>query len=172
LDYVLHLYKVHTVAFPLGILFAWIMTSLKFDKLEIVWAKIKPLARDLLYYFSIIILIGIFYYSVKYPGIGVSANREQLMSLISVISLTLIFILKKVDFKFFYIFGLYSYEIYLWHWPIMYRYDFIYKYLPAWLSTLLYLALFVALGWGFQKIVASFSKKKELKVDAALVDKK
>ena len=160
LDQVIHLYKVHTAAFPLGVLFAWVMTSIKFDKLEIVWAKIKPLARGLIYYLSIIILIGIFYYSVKYPGIGGNADREQLMSLISVVSLTLIFILKKVDFKFFYLFGLYSYEIYLWHWPIMYHYDFLYSWLPVWLATALYLVFFVVLGWVTSKLVELIMGKK------------
>lgn len=160
---VLHLYKVHTVAFPLGILFAWIMTTINFDKFKLSWKKIKPLARQFIYYFSIIVLIGIFIYSVMDSAVGASANKEQLMSIISVLALTLIFILKKIDFKFLYLFGIYSYEIYLWHWPIMYRYDFIYKYLPAWLATLLYLALFLFLGWGFQKIIGLFSNKCEIK---------
>jgi len=169
LDQVLHLYKVHTVAFPLGVLFAWLMTVVKFDKLKNVWVRTKPLARNFIYYFSLIILVGIFVYTIKNSGVGESPNKEQLISLISTLALTLIFILKKVDFKFLSLFGLYSYEIYLWHWPIMYRYDFIFKYLPAWLATLLYLALFLALGWGFQKIVASFGKKKILPVDSGKV---
>ena len=160
---VLHLYKVHTVAFPLGIFFAWLMTNINFDKFKIFWEKTKPLAREFIYYFSIIVLIAIFVYSVMDSAVGASANKEQLMSIISVLALTLIFILKKIDFKFLYLFGIYSYEIYLWHWPIMYRYDFIYKYLPAWLSTLLYLALFLFFGWGFQKIVGLFSNKCEVK---------
>lgn len=172
-DYVLHLYKIHTVAFPLGVLAAWAMTSVNPDKFRNVWLKIKPLGREALYYFSLIILLAIFVYTVMNPGIGASANREQFMSIISTLALVAIFILKKVEFKFLYIFGLYSYEIYLWHWPIMYRYDFIYKYLPAWLATLLYLALFLALGWGFQKILAIFSKKKEvIKIESKIESEK
>jgi len=165
LDQVLHLYRVHTIAFPLGILVAWGMSTLNYEKLKNSFTKIKPFTQNLVYYFSIIILLGICIYSIVNPGIDGDPAIEQLTSLVTTLSLVLIFILKKVDFKFLYIFGLYSYEIYLWHWPIMYRYDFIYKYLPAWLSTLLYLALFVALGWGFQKIVASFSKKREARVE-------
>lgn len=160
---VLHLYIIHTVAFPLGVLAAWAVTNFKIDKLKLSWKKLKPAAREFIYYFSIIVLIGIFLYSVMDSGIGGNANREQLMSIISVLSLTLIFILKKIEFKFLYLFGIYSYEIYLWHWPLMYRYDFIYKYLPAWLATLLYLVLFLALGWGFQKIIKMFSQKSEVK---------
>ncbi|MHB8903605.1 MAG: acyltransferase family protein [Patescibacteria group bacterium] len=167
---VLHLYKVHTVAFPLGILFAWLMTTINLAKFKIAWEKIKPLMREFIYYFSVIVLIGIFVYSVMDSAVGASANREQTMSIISVLALTLIFILKKIDFKFLYLFGIYSYEIYLWHWPLMYRYDFIYRYLPAWLSTLLYLALFLFLGWGFQKIVGLFSGKKEVAVEVKKVE--
>ena len=163
LDYVLHLYKVHTVAFPLGILCAWLMVTLKFDKFKNYFEKLKPLARNFIYYFSMLVLVGIFIYSLVSSGVGVSANKEQLMSIISVLSLTLIFILKKTDFKFLYLFGIYSYEIYLWHWPIMYRYDFIFKYLPAWLSTILYLVLFILLGWTFQKIIGLFNNKVEIK---------
>ena len=166
----MHLYKVHTVAFPLGILFAWLMTTINFAKFKVAWEKIKPLAREFIYYFSIIVLIGIFLYSVIDSAVGASANREQTMSIISILALTLIFILKKIDFKFLYLFGIYSYEIYLWHWPLMYRYDFIFKFLPAWLATLLYLALFLFLGWGFQKIVGVFSKKKEAAVEVKKVE--
>ena len=160
LDNVLHLYKVHIVAFPLGVLFAWLMTNIRFEKVKEKLQSIKPIARNLVYYFSILVLLGFFAYSVMHPGIGEGARKEELMSIISTLALTLIFILKKIDFKFLYIFGIYSYEIYLWHWPILYRYDFLYKYLPAWLSTILYLAIFLALGLGFQKVVASFGNKK------------
>lgn len=165
LNDVAHLYTIHTAAFPLGILAAWGLSIFNLEKFKNSFAKIKPLMRGLIYYFSLIILMGIFLYSVVYSGIGASPSIEQTMSIIATLSLSLIFILKKVDFKFLYIFGLYSYEIYLWHWPIMYRYDFIYKYLPAWLSTLLYLAVFLALGFTLQKIVASFSRRKEIAVE-------
>ncbi len=167
LDYVLHLYKVHIIAFPLGVLFAWAMTSIKPNKIKVMFQRMKPFFGNIVYYFSILILLGVFIYSVMHPGIGESARKEELMSIISTLSITLIFILKKIEFRFLYFFGLYSYEIYLWHWPIMYRYDFLFKYFPAWLSTLLYLALFLALGFGLQKLMASFGKKKEAAVVVA-----
>jgi len=43
--------------------------------------------------------------------------------------------------------GTYSYEMYLLHWPLLSRYDFLYRTLPASLATFAYLALFIGLGW-------------------------
>ena len=63
--------------------------------------------------------------------------------------------------------GIYSYEIYLLHWPLMYRFDFVYKILPPALATCLYLFIFIGLGmvlqraslWGEKKLFPHFNKK-------------
>ena len=68
--------------------------------------------------------------------------------------------LKKIEFRLFYWFGLYSYEIYLWHWPIMYHYDFLYRFMPVWLATILYLVFFIGLGWAVSKLVGLIGSKK------------
>lgn len=144
LDYVLHLYKIHIIAFPLGVLAAWAITKLKnpeiLEKLSRGWYAIG--------YYSILAgLLALFVYANINSGIGGSACLEQWMSILAVLAISLVFILKKIEFRLFYWFGLYSYEIYLWHWPIMYRYDIFYSWLPAWLATVIYLAFFVGLGW-------------------------
>ena len=149
LDYVLHLYKVHIVAFPLGVLAARAIAKLK--KPEIL-EKLSRGWRAIGYYLVLAGLLALFIYANYNSGIGVSPNYEQLMSTVAVLAIAGVFILKKVEFKLLSWFGLYSYEIYLWHWPLMYRYDIFYSWLPAWLATSLYLALFIGVGWAAAKV--------------------
>jgi len=157
LDYVLHLYKVHIFAFPLGVLAAWGVSKLKnpeiLEKLARGWRAVG-------YYLVMAGLLALFIYTNFNSGIGESASKEQLMSIIAVLAICLVFILKKIEFRLFYWFGLYSYEIYLWHWPIMYRFDIFYRFMPAWLATLVYLAFFIGLGWAVSKLTDLLTKKK------------
>lgn len=155
-----HLYRVHIVAFPLGVFIAWLMSKIKNPEfLE----KLTPGWRTFFYYFSLAGLLGIFVYANTHSGIGLSANLEQVMSIVAVLVLLGIFILKKIEFKLFYWFGVYSYEIYLLHWPLMYRYDIFYSWLPAWLATLLYLVFFIGLGWIATKLTNLITERSAAK---------
>jgi peptidoglycan/LPS O-acetylase OafA/YrhL len=155
---VLHLYKVHTFAFPLGILAAWAVTKL--PNAEIL-GRLSKSWRAVGYYLVMLGLLAAFVYANINSGIGESASKEQWMSLIAVVVLILVFIMKKTEFKLFSLFGLYSYEIYLWHWPLLYRYNIFYGHLPDWLATVLYLVLFLGVGWVAQKVVEILSKPKK-----------
>lgn len=158
-DYVIHLYRIHIIAFPLGVLAAWGITKLKSPEI------LKKLSRGWKafgYYFVILILLGVFFYANYNSGVGGTPANEQWMSIIAVIAISLVFVLKKIEFRLFYWLGLYSYEIYLWHWPIMYRYDIFYRFLPVWLATILYLVFFIGLGWAVSKLVG-ITGKKEIK---------
>ena len=148
---VMHLYKVHIFAFPLGILAAGIV--LKLPSASILERSSKGW-RAIGYYLTILIFLAVFAYANFNSGIGESAAKEQWMSLLAVVSIVLVFILKKREYRLFSIFGLYSYEIYLWHWPILYRYDLLYGIMPAWLATVLYLIAFLGIGWAAQKASA------------------
>ena len=156
LDYVLHLYKVHIMAFPLGVLAAWGVSKLKGAE---ILEKFAHGWRAIGYYLIIAALLILFFYANYNSGIGGTPSKEQWMSIVAVVAISLVFILKKIEFKIFYWIGIYSYEIYLWHWPIMYRYDIFYRFMPAWLATLLYFIFFVGLAWVVSKVTNYLSKK-------------
>lgn len=157
LDNVMHLYKVHTVAFPLGVLAAWAVTKLP----NVSWLeKLSRSWRAIGYYLVMVGLSAAFVYANFHSGIGQSAWKEQWMSLLAIFTIVIVFVMKKTEFKLFSLFGLYSYEIYLWHWPIMYRYNIFYGHMPDWLATVLYLVLFLGVGWGAQKIAGALFQKK------------
>lgn len=152
---VMHLYRVHTFAFPLGILAAWAVAKMPsaviLEELSKGWKAVG-------YYALIFISLSAFVYANLNSGIGESPAKEQWMSLLAVLAIVMVFVLKKREYRLFSIFGLYSYEIYLWHWPILYRYNFIYGYMPDWLATIVYLVLFIGIAWLAQKVSGSIFK--------------
>lgn len=157
-----NLYSVHLLPFPLGMAFAW-----GFSKKDIISNKLSNVAKavnnSLFRYFAMAILLFVCVYTAIYSGVG---NNEIVgyISTVTVLSIFFLFILKKFDIKLLGLFGIYSYEIYLMHWPIMYRYDIFYKYMPAWLATALYLILFIALAWILQKLTDRILKREVKKV--------
>ncbi|MFY9082632.1 acyltransferase, partial [Aliarcobacter butzleri] len=68
-----------------------------------------------------------------------------------------IFVLKKVDNKFLAIYGVYSYEVYLIHWPLIGRYDFFFDYLPSWAAVICWLVAFILVSMLLNKIVKPIS---------------
>jgi len=96
------------------------------------------LVRAYLYYLARLLVI--FVSANVHSGIGVNSNLEQVMSILPFCFGWRLYA-KKVEFRLFSWFGLYSYEIILFHWPLMYRMILfmIYAGWLAWLSTILYL---------------------------------
>jgi peptidoglycan/LPS O-acetylase OafA/YrhL len=92
-------------------------------------------------------------------ALGFSADFfiGQASSLIAMTMLVIFFSLKRLDCKALYLFGLYSYETYLLHWPLLERYDQLFTYFPAWLAVIFWLCIFVILGWLMQKITRPIS---------------
>ncbi len=157
LNQVIHLYRVHVIAFPLGILLAWLFND------SVVWIKIKDLFskiknRNFWHYFSVVLLLGAIFYFYKNSGVGEMAIVEEVLSIVTCLLLIILFIIKKNQIKVFYWIGLFSYEIYIFHWPLMYRYDFLFKYLPAWLALTLYLPIFIGLGYLLRLIISEGTK--------------
>jgi peptidoglycan/LPS O-acetylase OafA/YrhL len=155
ISWVAPFYALHIIAFPLGILTGWLLYGLypqhKIDTNKYyIWSKNHLFKIG---YYALIILSAVFicYFSYYFGG-QANPNREQLVSIITMLAIIFLFLMKKTEFRLLQILGIYSYEIYLLHWPILYRYDFIYKYLPAWLATLFYLIFFIVIGWLLKKI--------------------
>jgi peptidoglycan/LPS O-acetylase OafA/YrhL len=156
IELVTRLYQVHTVAFPLGMLAAWAL----FETRE----QPNPLAQTLRqwraqlsaprYYGAAIALFAAVVYSAYDSGIGESIAKEQAMSMMTTLALVLLFALKRVELRALTLIGMFSYEIYLLHWPLLSRYDIIYRTLPAAVATFVYLALFIGLGWLIQRATA------------------
>ena len=105
--------------------------------------KNKSLWRSL----SVVVLLAVIYYFFLNSGVGDKAIIEEGTSIITSLLLITLFVIKRVEIKVFYWLGIFSYEIYMFHWPLMYRYDFLFKYLPAWLALSLYFFVFIGLGF-------------------------
>ncbi|MBI2595734.1 acyltransferase [Candidatus Daviesbacteria bacterium] len=143
---VLSLYKIHSLSFPLGLMFALLTPDLS-----------KLSQKTYLKFFLLTVFLITAAYTSINSGVGLDKNTEQTISLITMFSIIFVFMLKNVEFRLFTYFGSFSYIIYLIHWPILSRYDIFYKYLPASLATMLYLGLFLAIGYVFAKIESFFS---------------
>lgn len=165
LDQVIHLYRVHVIAFPLGMLIGW------FFNCSTAWPKIKESFsktgnKNLWHFGSIILLIAALSYFYKNSGVGEVAIIEESVSIITCLLLMALFIIKRIEIKALYWIGIFSYEIYIFHWPLMYRYDFLFKYMPAWLALSLYLFVFIGLGYLLRLVIdksSGFFIKKEIK---------
>ena len=137
---VLNLFKLHFIAFPLGVLFA--VSTYKI--VNINYKQLLPLLP---------LLIVLFIYSSFNSGVGQGKFIEQTISLLTMFSLILLFMIKNFQFRLFSLFGIFSYEIYLIHWPILYRYGLLYKLFPPSFATIFYLIIFLGLGFIIQKII-------------------
>lgn len=147
---VLNLYKLHFIAFPLGVLFANLYTA---DYLISFRQQLKRIifANYFRYIFIILAAAAFVYFSIN-SGVGKGKDIEQMVSITTMFLVIFLFITKGFEFKIFNLFGKYSYIIYLIHWPILARYGLIYNFVPAYLATYLYLLIFLVLGWVITKL--------------------
>lgn len=144
-----YMYSLHLLVFPLGMVLANIFV--KADLWEKLFRRVKPRFWQRLYWPAILIFLAVALYFATNSYVG-EGYKEELASLVTVGALIALFITKKKENGFLYAIGLYSYEIYLIHWPLMYRYDFLFRFLPVWLALALYIPILVGLGWLVQKV--------------------
>ncbi|MFA5876873.1 MAG: acyltransferase [Candidatus Paceibacterota bacterium] len=151
-----HLYLLHTIAFPLGVAVAGLYERYSKNR-EYLEGRIKKLSVWILIP-TIIFLGTIFSYFAYFSGVG--TPTQQYISLLLTLLLVILFILKPFRINLFYLLGIYSYELYLIHWPLMSRYDIFYQSIPAWLATALYIPLLLGLSWLLHTLVVTILRKK------------
>ena len=156
LSWVSSFYRLHLIAFSLGIIAGWIFYKFKNISLDSTnqnnLSQLKKYSLKTGHYLLVALLVAFICYFSYYFGGQKNPNMAQIVSLITMIAIIFLFLLKKIEFKLLNLFGIYSYEIYLLHWPILYRYDIFYKYFPAWLATVFYLVFFLGFAFIFKKI--------------------
>lgn len=150
------IYELHYLAFPLGVLTALVSREKFWLRISAWYQPIPKLLKQVVYYLVLATLLAIIAYTAIHSSVGEGELIEQQTSLITAGSIVLLFLLKKVQFKILQLFGTYSYEIYLIHWPILFRYDLFYKFLPGAVATICYLGLFLGLAYLLQKVLSLF----------------
>lgn len=148
LDGVIGLYGDHYLAFPIGILAAWVLAS----RAEVAPALARLRDSCAGGWVAATLLAAAGWCAVRAAGIGTS--WEQAASLAMSLAAILAFALAPIRFRLLGTFGLLSYEIYLLHWPILSRWPSLYGALPGWLATIAYLAAFLGLGALLKKLLA------------------
>lgn len=152
------LYELHYLAFPLGIMFASLI-----HRLPEMQTAMKNWLENHEYTAIVgrlIILVSLFYgalYFSLHSGVGADQYIAHTLSLLTVGLYLTAFLIKKTEWKLFTLFGIYSYEVYLLHWPLAYRYDFLFRFLPAGLAAALYLILLLGLAYLLHKLTEKIS---------------
>lgn len=159
------LHRLHTNAFSLGILLAWWLNTNPSTVKTLEWFRNQ--SGGINRYLLVAIALGTAGYmachntTAQWPQLAQTLAATgfdpgffigQTSSLLTMTALIVFFSLKKLDNRFLNIFGVYSYETYLLHWPLMSRYDLFFHYLPAWAATIAWLIAFLGIGWLLQKI--------------------
>lgn len=166
---VLWLQKLHILAFPVGVFIGAVFYHLKLHnkQIEIVTTENnhakKKIKKIMMLATTVLSLIFLFisYYLGTHSAVGHGQWSEQNGSVLIVAVTILAFMLLPFEFKFFSLIGVYSFEIYMLHWPILYRYDFLYKFLPVGLATILYIFVFIGLGYLLQTITKIILRLKK-----------
>ena len=172
------LHRLHTVAFSLGIIFAWLLfeTKDKENKLVKVLKHFRNESKFMPYVVIALMLAVVVYMSLHttanhWPTLTAILGKgyfvDQFTSIIIMFAFIIIFSLKRFDNKFLSIYGLYSFEVYLIHWPLMGRYDVFFDILPAWAAVVAWMVTFILVSWLLQKIISPIGSW----VDSRLVAK-
>lgn len=161
--------RLHTEAFSMGMLLAWLLHATH-DGEHHYAAQLTKLRNGFSGAWraiSMLILVIFAAYMAAHnepkdwPNIAHWLNAimsgsdtrliSQTCSLLAMSALIIVFAMKKLDNRLLALFGAYSYETYLLHWPLMSRYDIYFHVFPAWAATLAWLVTFIVVGYCLQK---------------------
>ena len=128
------LYGVHWASFPLGIMLAQFVSKHE--------SKIREWVSGWRRYAFSVLLLAAFAYLLFHTAVGTPS--EQWVSLVAVAAGIFAFITLPLRSRFVRLVGVYSFEIYLLHWPLFYRYGFWFKAVPPWIGLIIGFALLLA----------------------------
>lgn len=160
-------YLTHWLAFPLGALLGVIISSADCQsswlmKLFTVKNKktnqLKQLSGQALSYLIMVVLALIAYYLSLHAGLNAAPWKQQTISLMTLAAVVLLMRLLPLRFRLLELFGVYSFSIYLLHWPLLSRYDLLFNYLPLSLAVLVWLGLLLGLAWLFNRLTDYLEK--------------
>lgn len=130
-------FKLHYLAFPLGVLVA--------GYTEQIAKQVGLLSKRLRSVIAVLLLLLV---AAASTYSGVDTAFEQYGSVIAMLSLVGLFFLVPLRSPILVFIGTYSFELYLLHWPLMSRFDFLhilrpwpFAWLAAWLGVLMVLSL-------------------------------
>ena len=152
LSQVIGLYRLHIWAFPLGVFFGGLLFQYKHILFKGCADKVRFL-KPFIYWTVVGLLLWIIGYFAYYSNVGNVYWLEEATSLLVCSAIIMLFLILKFESRVLSWFGLYSYEVYLIHWPLLSRFDIFYYFLPAWLATLGYLIFFLVLAWAMRNMI-------------------
>lgn len=138
------LYALHYLAFPLGILWAY------HDKVITTFFQKK--SKAIKYLLGILLLIIVYVTGTSLSGVG--TFYEQYASIVTTLALIIFFIIIPVQGRIIAFLAGISFELYLLHWPFMYRYDVLHflRDIPyMWL--ILWTLLLIGLSWILKRLL-------------------
>ncbi len=149
------LYGVHTLAFPVGVALGGLYA--RHEKVRMAVADRIRKMPGILRICACAALLGAVVYLAYFSAVG--SSLEQYGSLLTGMIVLAYFLIKRTRIRFLGVIGFFSYELYLLHWPIMYRYDFLFTRVPAWAAFTVDIVIILGLSWALRKAAAACVKK-------------
>ena len=162
------LHRLHSVAFSIGILMAYFL-AVKPDVKNSFVESIKSFRDNSnipRYLVIVVMALVVAYVSQHTSGKDWPILKsilvenylvEQLACIVIMMAFVVIFVLKRVESRFLAMYGAFSYEVYLIHWPLMGRYDIFFDYLPSWAAVIVWMVVFILVSMILQRLVAPVS---------------
>ncbi len=152
---VFDLYRLHDVAFPLGMIVAGFVGNKKITRLAATfsaWGNLLHWYGWVVRALAWCILGGVVIFVSFYVPLT-TVRVAEAMSVLGMGAVVLMAIVSPYRNSLCEFWGIFSYEIYMLHWPLVQRYDWWYQMLPAGVATLVYVAYITALSAFFKKYV-------------------
>lgn len=140
-SFVVSLFKLHYIAFPTGILLATYAKNIEHIGQKLI-AYIHPFFSRVA--IPLLLLVSIWYFG-NHTDVG--GPYEQYLSMLTVLLITALILMRPFKLTYLVALGGISFEIYLLHWPLMFRFD-VFKtliqypilWLSLWIVSLILLA--------------------------------